>query len=184
MRLALAIACLASAATAQSPRPFLDGALEPMQALGCIAADALAATQTAAELARASETCLEEGSYDNAVVTFIAMQVFGVFDAQRVLDTSAHQAVAVMGQNIAQSMDASQQAAFQEAVARFGGEGAAPHGARCAKFRDIGPPQYVPRYMTQYGQEAFLFPDDDPLDPAFEPEPVWAAVLANFLKCA
>ena len=146
MRLALAIACLASAATAQSTRPFLDGALEPMQDLGCIAADALVATQTAADLARAAET--------------------------------------VMGQNIAQSMEAAQQAAFQEAVARFGGEGAAPHGALCAKFRDIGPPQYVPRYMTQYGQEAFLFPDDDPLDPAFEPEPVWAAVLANFLKCA
>lgn len=184
MRLALALSLVATGAAAQSTVPFMEGALEPTQDLGCIGLAAIEPTQTAADLALASETCLAEGRYDEAVTTFIAMQAFGVFDAQRVLDTSAHQAVAVMGQAIAQSMDETQQAAFQEAVARFGGAGAEAHRAFCAHMRDIGPPDYDPRYMTQHGQEAFLYPDDDPLKPDFEAAPAWEAVLANFLQCA
>lgn len=183
MRAIPVLLCLATGASAQANRPFLEGALEPSQDLGCIGIEALAPTHTAADLAQASETCLAAGDYDDAVESFIAMQVYGVFDAQRVLDASSHQAIAVMGQRVAQAMDADQQAAFQEAVGRFGGAGADRHAATCARLREIGPPDYFPRYMVQHGQEAFLYPDDDPLDPEFEPGPTWEAVLVNFLQC-
>ncbi|MEM9970629.1 MAG: hypothetical protein AAF762_05975 [Pseudomonadota bacterium] len=182
--LAAALALVATGALAQANRPFLDGALEATQDLGCIGIVAVAPTQTAADLAQASLTCLADGAYNSAVESFIAMQVFGVFDAQRVLDASSHQAIAVMGQTIAAEMDMAQQAAFQDAVGRFGGAGSARHAALCAHLRAIGPPEYFPRYMVQHGQEAFLYPDDDPIDPAFEPGPTWDAVLTSFLQCA
>ncbi len=184
MGLAAAIyAVLGSAAEAQAPRAMLPGNLEPSQNLGCIGFEAAGAADTAADLALSSKNCLGEEKYDAAVESFITMQVFGVFDAQRVLDISAHQAVAVMGQEIAQTFGEGQAEAFQAAVTRFGGEGSARHTALCGHLRDIGPPTYFPRYMVQHGMEAFLAPDDDPIDPDFEAGPAWEGVLTNFLKC-
>ena len=181
--LAAVLAVSSTMALGQVTNLLSNGNLEPTQELGCTRLADVAPDQTAADLAAASEQCLREEDYDNAMATFVVMQVFGVFDAQRVVDVSAHQAVAVLGQNIAFAMSDDDEVAFQAAVERFGGEGAAAHQATCDHLRQIGPPAYHPDYMIQHGQAAFLFPDDPPLVEPFDAGASWDGVLVNFLRC-
>ncbi|MDD9922943.1 MAG: hypothetical protein OXQ92_11790 [Boseongicola sp.] len=171
-------------ASAQLQTFMAEGNLKPSQDLGCVGAEAAQPDITAADFMLASQNCLNELNFDFAVESFILMQVFGVFDAQRVADISAHQGVAVMGQTIAQSLDASKSRAFEAAVQQFGGEGSKRHTKLCGRLQDIGPPTYHPDYMIQHGQEYFLYPDDDPIVENFDPDASWASVLTNFLKCS
>lgn len=177
------LAVLPGQAAAQVQSFMAEGNLEPTQDLGCVGFDAAGPQVTAADLALASSNCIAAKKFDLAVESFIAMQVFGVFDTQRVADLSSHQAVAVMGSNIAAAMSGEASDRFQIAVKKFGGEQSEQHIALCAHMAKIGAPTYHPVYMIQHGQGAILFPDEDPLIEGFDAALSWNAVLTQFLKC-
>lgn len=171
------------AAAAQVTHFGADGNLQPTVDLGCVASSAFLPTHTAADLALVARNCVAAQAYPRAVEAFIVMQVFGVFDTRRVADRSAHQAVAVLGQQIAAAIPPADGDDFEAAVAEFGGAGSPRHSALCQGLRASGPPTYSPVYMIQHGMMAFMRPDDPPLVDGFDANIAWDGVLTDFLNC-
>jgi hypothetical protein len=56
--------------------------------------------------------------------------------------------------------------------------------AICTRIRQIGPPDYYPRYMVQHGIQAFTgFKTPNGLVPNFDARKAWTESLTSYLHC-
>lgn len=150
---------------------------------GCIAVTEAGPGLTPPDLGRGALACAGAGDWDRGVELYILMQLRAAYDAERVADQTAHQAGAVLAQQVTDALPAGGQEAFQAAFGRFGDTGGARHKAFCTAVTAGGPPNHDPAWMIQHGMGAFTDPAAEGLVPGFKPKAAWTALLADYLKC-
>jgi hypothetical protein len=159
------------------------GNLESKNDIACIGADKVENKYTPTDLYKAVSKCADSGMYKEGAFLFAVAGVYGRFDTFRVVDKSAHQAVAVARMQALSTLDKGRQTAFQESLNATLGN---PEGLAtvCKEIVRIGPPNYYPRYMIQHGMGAFLKSDaGDGLAKDFNAKTAWKQSLDTYLHC-
>ncbi len=174
---------IGQAASAQVTNIETPGNLAPTRDPGCIALAQADPMLSPPDLGLGVLGCAKSGAWDRAVDLFILMQLRARFDAQRVVDRTAHQAQRVLALNVSGQFSEDGKARFQEAFTAFGGNGSPRHTAFCATMKQQGPPQHNPSYMIQHGMGAVQGTTDAPLVDGFRPGVVWGDLLTLYLKC-
>lgn len=159
------------------------GNLESKHGIGCVGADKVENKYTPTDLYRAMSKCAGAGMYKEGSFLFAVAGVYGRFDTLRVVDKSAHQAVAVARMQALSTLDKDKQTAFKESLNKTLGN-TAGLAAACKKIVRIGPPTYFPRYMIQHGMGAFLQRGDGGgLAKDFNAKAAWKQSLDTYLHC-
>ena len=159
-----------------------EGNLQSTVELGCIPVREARNVYTPADLYKAVAKCIESGNPTDGVPLYALAGVYGRFDTLRVPDRSAHQALlALQFENIS-SIDEEKMNLFRTQMGRTAGDASAL-AAMCAQLRDVGPPDYYPRYMVQHGMGAFLGGGGDGLAPDFDAASSWEKSLDSYLHC-
>lgn len=159
------------------------GNLESRYELGCIQADELKRKYTPTDLYRAMSKCIAREKYTEGVVLFAVAGVYGRFDAYRVVDKTAHQAVTVARIQAVRNINKEKLVKFQNNLKATLGDPAGLASV-CKKIEGIGAPDYYPRYMIQHGMNAFLKGGGGKeLDEAFNAKTAWKKSLDTYLHC-
>lgn len=183
LRALFALTLFATPLAAQVTNYEAEGNLEPTHDVGCIALEDVQPDYSPADLFLGVYQCQLQQDYDTALPLMLLGQIRGAFDAQRVSDRSAPQAIQVMLINLANAGGEPWQTGMQAAFERFGGTGSEGHTALCDFARSSGVPQHSPRYMIQHGIKAFTGQEGDGLVDDFDAEAAWDDVIHGYLKC-
>jgi hypothetical protein len=162
---------------------YSEGNLESTHALGCVPLSQASNRDSPPDIYRGVAACLAQDEIAAAVQLHVLGAAYGRFDALRVQDRTAHQAMLALWAPIAANSNGEQRAAWQEEVLRLRRDGPA-RDSLCAKLRKLGPPAYYPRYMIQHGMGAFTGDAGKPaLAPGFDGAAAWSRVLTDPLLC-
>jgi len=162
---------------------FAAGNLEVTHPLGCIPMSKATNAYSPPDLYHGVAACLDSGDVASAVQLHQLGAAYGRFDAHRVSDRTAHQAMLGLWAPITQNADDRQRAAWKKEVIRIQ-QDAMARAAMCRNLRRIGPPSYYPRYMIQHGMGAFTGNGGKPaLVPNFDANETWERVLTDPLLC-
>jgi SepF-like predicted cell division protein (DUF552 family) len=159
------------------------GNLESRYDIGCIGAHEVENKYTPTDLYKAVSKCANSGMYEEGTFLFAVAGVYGRFDALRVEDKSAHQAVVVASTETLSRLDKDKQTAFMKSLKATldNPEGLA---AVCKEIVRIGPPNYFPRYMIQHGIGSLLKEGaGDGLSKDFNAKAAWEQSLNDYLHC-
>lgn len=128
--------------------------------------------------------CLLAGRTENAIGLYLIGGVYGRYDAQRVVDRTAHQIIPALNFTTFTGLESAVTDAFQEAVGRRGHDSDV-HQRDCRLIRRIGPPAYKPTYMTAHGMGNFTGDDDhgQALVSDFDSAKAWEKVLTEWARC-
>ena len=160
------------------------GNLEVTTEISCQGFDKLNNKLTPADLYSAISKCFEVDDYDSAAQMFALAGVYSRFDELRVADPTAHQASQVLIMQTFQNLSAEQRKKFQSAIEQDFSPGSDEFSDLCEAVREIGEPDYYPRYMVQHGMRAF-----GPEQPNkglladFDPDNGWESALDTYLHC-
>jgi len=132
------------------------------------------------EMYQTLPACFETKRYDDAVNLYLISQAYGKYDALRVSDQTAHQAIAVLRMSISSMIGTEQITEFQNALK--------PHindrTQICSVLKKLGKPDYHPSYMINHGLKAFGGPQlNDGINIDFQPEIAWQETLQGYMKC-
>ncbi len=152
--LVLSAGIVTAPALAQVSNHDAPGNLQSSHRRDCIALEEAGPVYTPADLYPAVAECVRKGEMSRAVDLFMLAGAYGRFDAFRVADRTAHQAMPVLQMQVGQRLDEGQRKSFMETLEREVAEPAAV-ARRCREIDRIGPPQYHPAYMIQHGMGAF-----------------------------
>lgn len=159
------------------------GSLQSLQDLGCASPEALRNDHTAADLARSSARCIDQGDYPSAVFSSALGGVYSRYDALRVADVSARAAETAVMVKYLSDVSPEQQRAFMAALSEVADD-PDRFAAMCGRIRAIGPPDYHPRYMIQHGMKAILGAGiGDGLVTPFDGPSAWDRSLDSYLHC-
>lgn len=185
--LLLASLLFSAMAQAQDTQPPLvtnhqaEGNLESNNSVGCIAVADAKSIYTPADLYKGVAACITAGDLRNGPELYALAGVYGRFDTLRVTDRSAHQALIVLQMQNLATLPKDKTDDFQTQLGML-----AKDQVRltelCTQIRRVGPPNYVPRYMTQHGMGAFLPDKDKGTETAFDPVTAWEQSL-TYLHC-
>jgi len=159
------------------------GNLESKYDVGCIKADKVKRKYTPTDLYRAMSKCIDSGNFKEGVFLFAVAGVYGRFDAYRVADKTAHQAVIVARMQAVSPLSKDKLTEFQNSLKTTLGN---PTGlaAVCKDIEQIGAPEYYPRYMIQHGMGAFLKDRrGNELVEDFNASAAWKKSLDTYLHC-
>jgi hypothetical protein len=165
------------------------GNLESSHDVGCVGADQVKNVYTPTDLYPAVAKCAGAGMPERGAFLFALAGLYGRFDALRVADETAHQAVLVAQMQALDALDEDRRQALNGGLQKLTASPEALATA-CREAVRIGPPSYHPRYMIQHGMAA-LTPWDAP-DPAlvkdgllkdFDPGAAWRQTLDSYLHC-
>jgi len=159
-----------------------EGNLEATQPLGCVDLGALTNVHTPADIFPGVRKCIEAGEYGKAADLFAVAGVYGRFDMLRVVDQTAHQAIAALQINTLGSIDQARVAAFQESVQGHYHAGSDDLVRICGHLKEMGPPAYEPVYMLQHGLSVFTG-EGGGLKADFNPTEAWSEALDGYLHC-
>lgn len=166
------------------------GNLESNHDVGCVGADQVQNVYTPADLYPAVAKCARAGMPERGVFLFVLAGLYGRFDALRVADETAHQAIQVAKMQSLGALDEAAQQALNGGLERLTASPEAVATA-CREAVRIGPPAYHPRYMIQHGLDALAPPWNAP-DPAlvkdgllrdFDAAAAWRQTLDSYLHC-
>ncbi|MFT4172806.1 MAG: hypothetical protein QM639_09625 [Rhodocyclaceae bacterium] len=169
-------------ASAQVTNHVAPGNLQARSDLGCLKAEALRNTYTAADLYRSDVDCVKQNDLESAVYVSALAGVYGRYESMRVADQSAHQAQTVLTLNFANALTDEQKAQFR---AHLSAAASDPSGLTrlCGRIREVGPPDYHPTYMIQHGMGAFVGRQGNGLVPDFDGAAAWEKALDTYLHC-
>ena len=180
--------CDAGSALAQQPVPgqitnySTPGNLHSDHALGCIPSGEMKNIYTPADLYPAIAKCLSADKYRDAVLVYALAAAYRRFDAMRVADRTAQQAVfALQEKYLGPLPDAKNERMRGEIKSEFGDT--RQMGLLCARIREIGPPNYHPDYMIQHGMSAFMGVRGNGLVTNFNAKDGWEKTLETYLHC-
>ena len=160
------------------------GNLEITNQVNCEGFEKLTNNFTPADLYRGMTHCFGSKNYENAAQLFILAGVFGRFDVQRVADSTAHQAMSVLQMQVFQNLSNEERDKYKQALGKYLSQGSPQLIAACEKVRQIGAPEYFPRYMIQHGMRAFGAEQaNQGLVSNFQPEAAWEKSLDTYLHC-
>ncbi|HEX5760865.1 MAG TPA: hypothetical protein VF121_16875 [Thermoanaerobaculia bacterium] len=177
------ITAVSYAAANQISNYELPGNLESKYDLECVGQASLSNKYTPADLYRAVAKCVDQGKYKEGAFLFALAGVYGRFDALRVADRTAHQAVDVLFMQALGPLGKAKHKAFKKAIKALVSR---PDSlaAACKGIATIGAPDYYPRYMVQHGLDAFSREEPaDGLVADFDAESTWKEALDTYLHC-
>lgn len=90
----------------------------PTQDRGCISLDAADASMSPADLGLSIRACAKEDRAEDGAELFILFLARGHFDSLRVADETAHQAISVLGMEIANGLTPAQTDLLNTAIAK------------------------------------------------------------------
>lgn len=150
---------------------------------GCVAVGAVGATLTPPDLGEGVLACAAAQDWDRGVELYILMRFRAAYDAKRVADETAHQAGAVLAQQVIDALPPGGEEALQAAFGRFGETGSARHGAFCKAVLAAGPSSHDPAWMIAHGMRAFTDPGSEAMVPGFDPKAAWTALMRDYMHC-
>ncbi len=122
---------------------------------------------------------IEQGKYDDAVLAFGIGTGYGMYDARRVADNTAHQALAVLRMNAGMGIEQENLNRFRNTLKAFFEN----PDKLIALLGKVGKPDYHPTYMIQHGMGAFTGnKTKDGLIPDFDPNKAWKEILDGLKK--
>lgn len=159
------------------------GNLESPKPLLCVDLSEVTNEHNPADILNGMKKCIELKDYKNAARLFAIAGVYGKYDAYKVKDKSAHQAIFMLQQNIFLNLNEAEQKSLMENISKELTDSISLNEI-CQAIRKIGPPKYYPKYMVQHGIQAFLEKEGNGLNENFDSEESWNLALKNYLHCA
>lgn len=157
-----------------------EGNLASHHAVECIPLSKSKSIYTPADIYKAVGKCLAQEQYDLAVKLVMLADAYGFFDAARVTDTTAHQAILALKMNTYGGVAQEKKTKFSEVIKQFMSV-PGNRGALCEEIHSLGMPNYYPSYMILHGVKAFNGnPHDGALAKDFDPSGTWKNIS---LKC-
>lgn len=191
----LALALPAGAQQAEGPkiveetegnitRAHVEGSLAPTQAIDCVLLSEARNTLTPPDLHTGLSKCIGKGEFVRAARLFVLAGVYARFDAERVADRTARAGGQVLILRTFAAFTQEQKQAFSREFDRITKDPLELQST-CAVIRNIGPPNYFPKYLVLHGVEAFSSPSPlkNALVPDFEPSSTWARLQSTYLHC-
>ena len=160
-----------------------DGNLESTNPLGCVNLSEVTNENNPADILTGMGKCIELKEYEKAAKLFAIAGVYGKYDAYRVKDKSAHQALSVLQQNILLNIDEIDRNNLMKSFKKeleFGSENL---NNICQAIQKVGIPNYFPKYMIQHGMKAFYEEKGNGLNENFDSEESWNLALKSYLHC-
>jgi len=156
------------------------GNLESPNPVGCIKVYELTNQQNPVDIFTGLNTCLINHDYKNAAELYFAGMSYGLFDAKRVLDNTAHQAILVLRMNVFSSQSQDVMEKLQTELSRI----ISDNTEICRSLMNLGAPVYYPNYMVQHGIRAFTDRGTrDGLIEQFDSGLAWKEVLSTNVNC-
>ena len=151
--------------------------------LSCEGSEKLKNTYTPADLYPAVSECIKENKYEEAIYHFMLANAYGYFDAHRVSDKSARQAIPALQANNLWGLDEKIKKSFTEEFKLFTSD-SETMGKACRFLEKIGKPNYHPSYMIQHGLDAFTGISGDGTVPGADLVSIWNDAMVKYIKCA
>ncbi|MYM57472.1 hypothetical protein [Thalassovita mangrovi] len=161
-----------------------EGNLAPTQNAGCIAMTSAAADLSPADLSLSIMACYRKGQDKRAAKLLALLYARGRFDAARVTDKTAHQAIEVLVINLTNEGGPDWQGRMNTAFTPMTETGSSAHRALCRDLAKLQAPQHSPRYMIQHGIKAITGKGPNPLVANFDAEETWSWVVNSYMRCA
>lgn len=158
------------------------GNLESTHALGCISPDQILSTYTPADLYPAVAACIINNRTEDGIYLYVVAGAYSRYDALRVTDESAHDAPMLLRLRSFRPVGLERMKQFGDRVVSFLQDDT-KHLALCYKLLHLGPPRYLPRYMTQHGMGAFLDPKASNQLKDIDPASSWLTLMKDYTKC-
>jgi hypothetical protein len=109
--------------------------------------------------------------------------IYGIFDAERVADKTAGQAILALNMDTFSSVPQDIKIKVDEAIKHIAQDNELLKKL-CSETNKIGPPDYYPSYMILHGVRAFTGnPHDGALIKKFDALGTWKKIQSNNLKC-
>jgi hypothetical protein len=159
------------------------GNLESRRDIGCAGLGSIRNTYSPADLYRGIPKCVEQRDFEAGIFLFALAGIYGRYDSLRVADRTAHQAVTVLRMRYVDELPEAPKKALFERL-RAIADNPERLSNLCARIREVGSPNYYPRYMVQHGMGAFLGNSTkDGLVPEFNSITAWEKALDSYLHC-
>jgi hypothetical protein len=160
-----------------------EGNLESPNPCGCVELTEVTNEHNPADILNGMGKCIELKDFDKAAKLFAISGVYGTFDTYRVKDKSAHQALLVLQQNILMNIEEKDMESLISSLNKTLEIGSAELTDVCQTIRQVGVPNYYPKYMIQHGIQAFMDNEGNGLVVKFDSEESWNLALTNYLHC-
>jgi len=187
LSMCVAFGCFAANLTtrSQATRGETTGNLTSKDDFGCIGADKLGNKNTPIGLYNAVSKCVEAGKYREGAFLFAMAGVYGRFDTYRVVDKSAYSVIPMARMQAFKALDRNERFALEDSIKRTLTGNPEDLAAACEDIRRIGPPSYYPRYMVQYGMDAFINGASNGLGLVkdFDAKAAWKRSLTTYMHC-
>jgi hypothetical protein len=152
--------------------------LESPKPADCVAISDLSSSQNPPDLFAGFKKCIPAKEYRRAAALFYTAMIYGTYDAQRVADISAGQAIEVLRREAVRIVPPSEAPELEAMRQSLKGD-----RDFCSSLKALGKPSYYPRYMTAHG--AGVPPKKPAIDgilTEFEPDKTWQGLL-SVAKC-
>lgn len=160
-----------------------EGNLESPNPCACVDLSEVRTEHNPADILHGMRECIELKQFKKAARLFAIAGVYGKYDAYRVKDRTAHQALLVLQQNILADVSQKGKNKLAKCLEKELEQGSEQLNSVCQSIQQIGMPTYYPKYMIQHGIQAFMKPEGDGLVEAFDSEASWNLALENYLHC-
>ena len=177
------VVCLAAviggSAMAQVTNIITEGNLAVTHEFGCIPLADAQPVYTPPDFMRATLICINEGDFDTGTSLFGAALFYGMQDRDRVSDRSAPQGLTVLIRQTVSQIPPNQRAQFKQSLDSLRDKQSEIHAAFCRDIKQLGKPEYFPRYMVQHGMQAVLGTSENPLIEGFPADANWSDILST-----
>lgn len=160
------------------------GQLAPTHDLSCMPVEQVRPAYTAADLYRAARKCLDGDRFELGAQLFTLAGTYGRFDIQRITDKSVSGGLSILMMDAGDGLTDAQKQGFL-AAAKALQDDPRKHSEFCARVAAVGPPDYIPVYLTSHGAGVpdGRRSDKNGLDPDFARAGSWARLLSDGLRC-
>lgn len=154
------------------------GNLESPRSADCVPISSLNSRQNPADLFAGFRKCVTANEYRKAAALFYTAMIYGTYDANRVADRSAGQAILVLQREAVRDLKPEAAAELESARQSLKGD-----QEFCTSLKELGKPTYHPRYMIAHGMGVLNEePSENGLLIDFKAESKWQELLA-VAKC-
>ena len=160
----------------------IPGYLKASSEVVCLGKGALASNYTPADLYPSIKQCIDEGKEEQAIYSYMLASAYSMFDASRVVDKTAHQAIEVIQKHSIWTLTALEQDKFQQKLTAFIDSPESMQVA-CSFLKLVGKPAYSPDYMVEHGVKKITKEHVNGIVKGFQPEITWQTTLTKQLKC-
>ena len=157
------------------------GSLAATNPLGCVAAQTVSNTDTAADIASGARACLDTGDYEGMADLMLVANSFAYYDTLRVTDPSARAALTALFVDRFEDISTAQRDRVGTAINALV-QNDSRVGALCAKLAALGPPEYRPTYMIAHGLATVVGEQREPPIREIDRASGWEEAL-TFARC-